>query len=148
MTQNGLGSDLWRESPPIGLAAGHTKPKVRIRPHPSSCIQRLWGGQRWGRFFSLWFRPSPACSVLSLLLRLQTSACSGGPLLSKAFRGLAVRSAEFLPCEVMGFMMQIPGLSIPSKDSTSANPGLPCLSPAGLQPSLYPLTSSLGPLEG
>lgn len=50
------------------------------------------------------------CAVLRLLLPFQASARSEAPILREAFRGLARMSAEFLPCEVMVFVVQIPGL--------------------------------------
>ena len=42
--------------------------------------------------------------------RFQASARSEAPILREAFRGLARMSAEFLPREVIVFVVQIPGL--------------------------------------
>lgn len=94
MTQSGLGSELWHESPPIDLAAGLTKAKVGsdstlpLGARGSGCGE---GGK--GKFCSLWFGPdSNVHSPQSYCCRcLQTSAYRRDPILSKACRGLAVR---------------------------------------------------------
>lgn len=142
MAQSGLGSELWHESPPIGLATGHIKAKVGSDPTlPLRARGSGYGEAGKGRFCSRWLRsysvhsPQSVSRPLLIVEVLSSARLAGGWLCSLSWE------AEFLPC-VMKFMVQIPGLYTPGKDSN------PCSAAAGCLPLLYLLLSSLGLLGG
>lgn len=102
MIQNGLGADLGHESPPIVLDRTH---KVSIRPPPFLLESEVLEMAKVGEVLQPLVHVLQCAPYSGFCCRFQTSACSEAPILREPFRGLAMRLAEFLPCEVMGFMV-------------------------------------------
>lgn len=147
MIQNGLGSDLGHESPPIVLDRTH-RGQGEYQTPPFLLESEVLEMAKVGEVLQPLVQAVLQCAPCSgSCCRFQSSARSEAPILREPFRGLAMRLAEFLPCEVMGFMVQIPGL-YPRQGQRYSKPWSAMSFPSWTAAFALPLPSSPGLLRG